>query len=268
MQYREYKPGAGLSRQIRCLWTLSGSSGPSAEVEAVVPDGCAELLINRAAPFEQLLQNGAAQRQGSILIAGQISKLLQIRATGEVDLIGVRFQPGGLAQLLPRHSLADFSDRRIDLTDLDPFLAEEIQTAAHADAGYLQRTEAVLFRHLSRGSEKLSLAEEASRRIEAKSGQTDVQSLSTELGVSERGLQRAFHREVGIGPKMFARIIRFQTFLQAAESKTPWSRLALDCGYFDQSHVHRDCKRFTGKSPRAFLAEGHLLNDFISGRQG
>ncbi len=266
MQYREYQPIAGLRRQVRCLWTLSGQPSATDAIEDIVPDGCAELIINRGDRFEQSLANGESETHGDMLIAGQISKLLQIRPTGRIDLIGIRFQPGGLFPFLQGRAISEFSDRRIDVQDFDSALAGKLAAAANTGMDRLPAIQRILFQGLQVVGPERSLAEEAAQRIESTGGRTEIHGLSRALAVSERSLQRAFRREVGISPKLFARIIRCQSFLAAAESKTPWSLLALDCGYFDQPHVHRDCRLFTGKSPGVFLGEDHKLHNYFSGK--
>jgi AraC-like DNA-binding protein len=84
-----------------------------------------------------------------------------------------------------------------------------------------------------------------------------------EFGLSARRFIELFRREVGVSPKTFCRIVRFQGALQriAVASSPNFVRLALDCGYYDQAHLIHDFKDFTGLTPTAFLeARGEHLN--------
>lgn len=98
-------------------------------------------------------------------------------------------------------------------------------------------------RLLARAAERLSVA--------------GVRTVARELGISERHLRRLFHETVGIGPKAFARIIRFRRALRAARGgrDTSWSAIAADTGYFDQAHLIDEFRAITGATPSAFLVE-------------
>jgi AraC-like DNA-binding protein len=92
-----------------------------------------------------------------------------------------------------------------------------------------------------------------------------VGSLATELGYSRKHLIALFRDQVGIAPKLFARLVRFDRVMSEARSgrSRSWAELALACGYYDQAHLVRDVRHFTGLTPteaRASLSElGDLL---------
>jgi AraC-like DNA-binding protein len=91
-------------------------------------------------------------------------------------------------------------------------------------------------------------------------GRIRVDGLSRDLGVSCRQLERMFRERVGLGPKRFAKVLRFQSvFRRAAFEEGPWAMLALDCGYYDQAHFIRDFRSFTGRSPGALFARESAL---------
>jgi methylphosphotriester-DNA--protein-cysteine methyltransferase len=72
---------------------------------------------------------------------------------------------------------------------------------------------------------------------------------STDIG--PRQLRRLFDRYIGLGPKMFARIVRFQSVLHSMlrVPKHVWSDLYFDFGYYDQAHFIREFKHFFGTPP-------------------
>ena len=87
-------------------------------------------------------------------------------------------------------------------------------------------------------------------------------------GRSARTLERRFAREVGLAPKLFARVIRFQRVLEHIEKNAPvdWARLALDAGYFDQAHLIRDFRTFAETTPERYRREAHAMSDlFVHG---
>jgi len=94
-------------------------------------------------------------------------------------------------------------------------------------------------------------------------GNLSLPDLQTRLGLSERTLERKFQQQVGISPKLFARISRFQASLQQLRTRgdAKLSDIAYDNGYTDQSYFIRSFKEFTGLSPREFKAQ----TDHIAG---
>jgi AraC-like DNA-binding protein len=72
-----------------------------------------------------------------------------------------------------------------------------------------------------------------------------------------------FREHVGLTPKLFCRIRRFQDALNrtAGGKRVVWAQLAADCGYFDQAHFVRDFQAFSGINPTAYLlARGEWVN--------
>ena len=67
-----------------------------------------------------------------------------------------------------------------------------------------------------------------------------------------------FQREVGLNPKLYARIVRFQHVLRTQHGT--WSEIAQDCGYFDQPHLIRDFEEFTGQTPSGYSAAGSEMS--------
>lgn len=84
-----------------------------------------------------------------------------------------------------------------------------------------------------------------------------VNEVARGLGLSERHLRRIFHDAIGIGPKTFAKLARFQRALEAARGSTPvsWARVAADSGYYDQAHLIAEFKAVSGVTPGALLRE-------------
>src|SRR6185503_4901844 len=78
-------------------------------------------------------------------------------------------------------------------------------------------------------------------RIVDTAGKVSVDQLASDAGISSRQLERRFLREVGLGPKLLGRIIRFQHVFRAVEQcDATWSAIAVECGYYDQAHLIRD----------------------------
>ncbi len=112
------------------------------------------------------------------------------------------------------------------------------------------------------------------RRLAGTAGQLGVAQLADELGWSRRHLAVRFRQEIGLPPRTVARLLRFRrAYATVSRDVLPaptggvapvgecdgWAELAVRCGYFDQSHLIRDFRQFTGGTPAA-LAGSHPSN--------
>ena len=77
------------------------------------------------------------------------------------------------------------------------------------------------------------------------------------IGLSPRRFIQVFSAEVGLTPKLFCRIRRFQRVVRhiAKEERVEWADVAADCGYFDQAHFIHDFRAFSGINPTTYLAQ-------------
>ncbi|MYM91484.1 helix-turn-helix domain-containing protein, partial [Rugamonas sp. FT82W] len=98
--------------------------------------------------------------------------------------------------------------------------------------------------------------------LDASGGTLRIEDLAAQLGVSRQHLAALFRTRVGLSPKLYARICRFRraaAALKAGAARVPgapnWAQLALDCGYFDQSHLIHDFQEFAGSAPERFLLD-------------
>ena len=83
------------------------------------------------------------------------------------------------------------------------------------------------------------------------------------VGLSPRRFVQVFTEEVGVTPKLFCRIRRFQQVLRRIqkERRVEWVDVATDCGYYDQAHFIRDFRAFSGLNPSSYLVQrGEHLN--------
>lgn len=112
-----------------------------------------------------------------------------------------------------------------------------------------------LERPLPRGYRELSWA---IAQIEKSAGSVSIRTLAQTLGWSERRLQRAFTEQVGVAPKVFARLVRFDALMTRVQTHPDerWVDTALELGFADQSHLVRDVRQFSGVTPS--LAERRL----------
>ncbi len=284
LAYAVVPPGPALARHIRCFWLLHGAAPTApagAEPERILPDGCCEIVLNRADPFAEVRGGGGAaslERQPSILLVGQMERYIEIAPTGDVDLIGIRFEPGGLRPLLGL-SMAELTGRTLDLGDACAGLRRALAGAAAGPGpsrGRLPAIERALLGRLPAGPAgppgPTAVTAAVSRIVRA-GGLVRLPDVAQGVGISERQLERRFRDDVGLAPKVLARIVRFQRVLARAEGagagagagrRPDWAAIAAACGYSDQAHLIRDFGRFAGRSPGAWFGAAHDLAGFFT----
>lgn len=82
-----------------------------------------------------------------------------------------------------------------------------------------------------------------------------MEELAVGTGWSRRHLERRFRQQVGPSPKAYAQVLRLQHTLRWQESGLPWSRVASEAGFHDESHFDRTFKRMMGRTPGRFRAD-------------
>ena len=143
MQYREFKPRHPLDRFVECYWTLeSKGKGTSASPEPILPDGCVELILNGDAPFLEIKDNGERVAQPMHFLVGQMTRPMTITPTGNVQLIGIRFQPAGLAPFVTQ-PLHEITNRTVELVDVDRTLARQLTSAISSSVSQAKRINAI-----------------------------------------------------------------------------------------------------------------------------
>jgi AraC-like DNA-binding protein len=241
MPHREWDAPVALAPWVAGL-AASSDLGQPVPIR-VLPDGGADLLFSAPA------SGGAWQ----VDVFGPKTRALVVRDGRRMQKLAVRLRPGAVARWLgiPAHELADRA------LPLEPLVGSEIRELSERLAGArnLAEQRAALVRSLARRAARLAppptLVEAALTRTLASSGRLATRTLASELGTSERQLERAFREHVGLGPKRFARIVRLRAARRALARGASQIEAALAAGYHDQAHLHRDSRALTGVAPSA-----------------
>jgi AraC-like DNA-binding protein len=240
VSYREFAPRRAPADVVACVWERTAQPGTAGDrAAAVLPDGCVDLVWNG----ERLLVAGPDTRPAPTP-----------RRPGQA-FAGLRFPPGlaGPALGLPASELRDL---RVELADLWGGAAAPLadRLAAADGAARLRLLEDAVLARLPRMRRPDPLVLAAARAL-GRPG-TRVGSLARVLGASDRQLRRRFAEDVGYGPKVLDRVLRFQRFLgrRAAADGDGLARLAAELGFADQAHLTRECRALAGLTPGQLLA--------------
>jgi len=268
MRYREFQSASPLSKHVECIWLLeSGDQREYATPERILPDGCFELILNFGAPFREHKEVGRSELQPSRLVVGQMTQSVLVSPTGPVQLLGIRFAPGGSLPFFPVPP-GELTNRIAPLNDIARALDRELSGRAYEVRELAEKigvVETLLIRRMNAKEDRGASLRKAISEIVSSGGQTSVDRLAKDLGVSCRQLERRFVGEVGIGPKLLCRILRFQQVFRAVEQADKnWARIAADCGYHDQAHLIRDFRQFAGQTPSVLFEHLTPLAEFFT----
>lgn len=265
MLYRETPPSARFAEHVKCFWSLESTPQPGEdEPEPVVPDGCIEIVFNLSDRFRRYHACGEVETQPASIVAGQMDHGLLIGPSGAVRLFAIRFKPAGAFPFFAL-DLNEIFNRIVSLNDIwsrSTEIEERLAEAASFEAQVAVAETALA----ERMDDKKTLDPHlgyAVRAISSGNGTKPIRSLAREIGISERGLERRFRRYVGVAPKTFSRITRFQRVLKTLESDPNILDTALAFGYFDQSHLINDFRQFTGTGPTTFLERSHRMTEMF-----
>jgi AraC-like DNA-binding protein len=214
---------------------------------------------------------GVLRLQARTLFAGQLTRPVQIVPRGYARIAGAHLRPHGGYDLL-RVPQSRYRDQVVDLKAIDHGLATALEkrVARLGDArAMVDALAATLVARALRlpgarsgqaapGDASAAATTAVSIALTLK-GMISVGDLARAVHVSTRQLERLFHERVGISPKQFVRIVRFQEVLRATRSGPDtlrrraglagWAAVALEHGFYDQAHFINDFKAFVGRTP-------------------
>ena len=252
VRYREIRPSARLRPFVNTFWILE-HDGKDAAPQRVVPDGQSELILNWGQPFEAF-HLGKWQGQPRCFLAGQIDGPLLLRPDGPAKMLGIGFHPHGAASIFPQ-PMNELSGRFTTVEDLSLRLSRSFDRALELPDP-IAAVEAALLSARKTSRDADVLVAQAVRRIILDKGASNLAALAEELGLSVRQLERRFLAAVGLPPKRFCRIQRFNNvFHVLGQPSRNWVETAIACGYYHQAHLIRDCKDLSGNTPQSLLAE-------------
>jgi AraC-like DNA-binding protein len=237
-----------------------------------VPDGCPELIVHLGDPFARRIEERWVVQPRAFL-AGTLSRPWLLRAGRRVDTVGIRFRAGETTGVLPV-SMADASDRELPLAGVVGRAAAGALVRslreARTEAGRFAAAEEWLAVRLAEAPARRSRAAPAVALIRKGGGRDRIDDVARDLGWSRRRMERAFARDLGVRPKVYARIVRLNGVLATLDDdERPRAvDLALDAGFFDQAHLLRDFRILAGRTPRSRReSDGEMARHFTHPRR-
>lgn len=252
------------------FWSCEGYR-PAHRKERILPNGTFQLVIElsdgyirqwgRAAGAEDFYLDSPA------LVVGMQSQYNVIDTAGLKSMVGVSFRPGCARAFLeaPSH---EFYNCDTPLDGVWGRLADELrarlQEAVNPNDKF-QILETVLRqrlqqRHTMHGAVRYALGEFAYAPH-----CRNVLDVAQEVGLSRRRFAQVFREQVGVTPKLYCRILRFQAAIQQIRrgEEVDWAGVALECGYCDQAHMANEFREFAGISPGVYAGREYLWQNHV-----
>jgi AraC-like DNA-binding protein len=257
MNFKTYAPPLPLSEFIDSFWFWQDDAAPESMARRL-PTGSMEFVINLGErPFRIYDGNNLVkfERFDDLLICGVQREATLTNSSNRA--IGVHFKPGGALPFL-RMSVAELRDKHVSLEAIWGASARRLHSQL-LEAKGIDRMFMILQSHLIANAVRplshhpaVALALKAFTNM----GQArTVSELAQLTGYSRRRFIELFNEEVGLTPKIFARIRRFQAALELVReaSRVNWCEIALAAGYYDQAHLIHDFQTFSGLTPTAYV---------------
>lgn len=226
-------------------WCLS--LPPGEQVQEIAPDGCCELIVHRGRPPLELRADGEAEQPGA-LIYGPLTRVLELRPQGALDMMGLRFRSWAIGAFCP-----DPFALRNRAQPLEMVIGREV-------AGLLFRSAEAGFQAFGKAARdglapaatpprEQALLEQLAKELVVHPG-AEIADLVHWSGKTQRTLGRYYRRCAGLTPGEYLRLRRFQRARTAIkQGATDLAGVAVDAGYADQAHMTRDFRRLAGRTP-------------------
>lgn len=243
--YFEYSTDMRLTPWVKNYWSASGFM--SSEVTSkVFPDGCTDIIFK----FDKTAGTSYAG------LFGMSTTFIEVDYPKSTQMFGVRFKPAGITAFT-RIPMEELTDRGVELSLLEtlfdksfyealPEQQSMVDIVTHTNRYFLNRLSSLYHteRQIIRAVDLISLAK----------GQLSLAGVASDVCLCQRHFERKFKSAIGVSPKMFAKIFRFKHAFQLMQQYPHKDLLtiAIECGYYDRTHLIRDFKSLSGDTPNDF----------------
>ncbi len=241
MKYNETPPCNALKDNIHSFWELKGEE-KDGQWERIFPDGCPGLVINLGDACKT--DSGlVTMKNGKTYIVGAMTSFKDNFIDSNTHLLGVCMKPATINLFFNYLEQSEIINQTVQL---DKKLSFDFYKLIKNPISYLNRF------FLDRMNRNFHPLHHVLNDIEKSMGRESIYDVSKRNGFSVRQLQRHFKHYIGLSPKEYSNIIRFQNAMKAikqTDENRSFLDIAFEYGYYDHSHFSNEIKRNTGHSP-------------------
>lgn len=242
---------------------------PRRTIERFLPNGSMDLLLNLGEEAEKILTpHVKGQDLKECWISGLQARYIRIETPINMTMMGVEFKPGGAYPFLG-FSMSKLRDSCVDLDSIWGREAMEVrhkiqETRSEAEKFFL--LESWLLGRLHPDRETPHEIEQAIRLIQMCGPALRISAIAKLLNISHKKFLKRFEDIVGVTPKYYSRICRFQRALQtiSRNGSVDLTAVAVGSDYFDQSHFIKEFEEFAGMTPGEYLRVRGFFPDWVS----
>lgn len=253
------RPREQLRPYVRYYWMLTSDEAFSV---LTFPIGCPQIIFHRKTPLYIPEIN---RSQSRLTISGQVNFAAHIQSDGNLEMIVAVFYPHTIGMFIDTPPSAfynqeisgyDISNRQLDETAAKIFDSQGGHAAiAILENWLLTRISPTLNHRRISGSIDLLMRDPA----------ISVYGLADTACLSLKQYARIFREQVGMNPKEYARVVRFQKALWMLQRGAQnFAGISAECGYADQSHFIREFKKFCGYTPMSLLKISNPYSDLFT----
>lgn len=241
MIYQQFEPHPTLAPYIDAYWTATGDKSGSGR-EKILPDGCIDILFNLGE--DCLTENDSFLLESSkAYLIGTMTRFKENTMQPDSHLLGIRFKPAAFTLFYEYPSIYKLADQTVEF---EKKLSPDAETTAKYFTAYLDHF------FLNKLSQPKRTLFPIVTDIQHQNGLVSVRALAQRHFTTIRQLERSFNQHLGISPKEFINLVRYQHTFQKIRNNTAKRSLleiAFECGYYDHSHLSNEIKKYTGVAP-------------------
>jgi len=261
-------PSKILAPYIKRYWAIENTLEKDEKcIQRITPTGLTELLLYFT-PRPKVL-NSNKYLSDNVALYGHQNDFYDIELTGSLSVFSIVFQPQGLMRFFgfPLHEICN---QNVPLQYINGQAGRDLEDAMGEAATFPQRVsiaETYLLNLL-----KSEFADFEFRRIsriveliKQTYGSVSINQMASEACLCRKQFERIFAKHIGISPKQYLKIIRFQyaIFQKQRNPQMNMDNLSFESGYFDASHFINDFKSLSGMTPKQYFTEDEACSDFF-----
>jgi len=240
-----YRAPGVLGNFVELLWLYDPYVVPHTQ-ERLLPTATTELVFD----LRENVRGSAAS-----VLAGPHSEYSVLDTSEPASVLGVHFKPGGAFPFFGMPA-GELHNQEVSLDSLWGSRAADVRDrllespSAEAKFDVLERALIDAAQTLARHRAVAFALQELSSP-----GRRSIAEVTQAIGMSQRCFIECFRDEVGMTPKLFSRVQRFQEVVKTVHPlrDVDWADIAAACGYFDQAHFIHDFQAFSGLTPSAYF---------------
>lgn len=265
MEFKQFPPSDILKPYIRHYYIFESDTDIEFE-DTVFPSGDLELIFNLGQGVWESFTENRFSPHAPIEFWGQLTKPLPIKSKGKHIMLGIRFYVHAAAYFF-NDEIGVFNNQVSNPGDMIGPPVKVLHAQLLETTSLQKRialVESFLLKRLIRNEKKSFKINKVANILTSIRAENNISHIASKHGITPRYLHQLVYQYTGLSPKSFDKISRFQLSLKLiTKNDQPFTSIAYDCGYFDQSHFIRDFKSFTGLTPSAYLQNKTSINQLL-----